>query len=196
MSSAFVRVDDFAPVKLVFASEEWCGSVYEKIDVHPDGIELDIESYFLDESTHRELPAKRDAILGDQLLVWLRGLRGHALAPGETRKLPYLTDAFERRLRHLEATFGELQLAREKELASVVVPAGTFEAVVVHAKASDGRMGVVRIENAYPHRLLGWSWSRDGELLDSGELTGSKRMKYWELHAEGQEAVRKELGLE
>ena len=43
---------------------------------------------------------------------------------------------------------------------------------------------------------VSWSWTRGTELLDSGELTGSQRMKYWELHGEGQEALRKQLGLD
>ena len=51
------------------------------------------------------------------------------------------------------------------------------------------------IESAYPHRLLSWSWSRGAELLDSAQLTGSQRMKYWELHGEGQESLKKQLGL-
>ena len=75
------------------------------------------------------------------------------------------------------------------------MPAGRFRALVYRLEASDGRSGTVRIEEAEPHRLLGWSWEREGEVLDAAELSGSRRMKYWELHAEGQEALRKELGL-
>jgi len=196
MVSAFVRVDDFAPLKLSFTSAEWCGNVYEQLDVGPKGVALDIASYFQDESAQGTLPAKNGGIVGDQLFVWLRGLRGHVLAAGEARTLPYLTDPFERRLRHTEASWGELTLTREEKLASLRVPAGTFEAVVVRLKATDGRAGTVWVEQAYPHRLLSWSWARGSEVLDSAELTGSRRMKYWELHAEGQEALRKELGLD
>lgn len=196
MVSVFARVEDFAPLKLSFSSAEWCGNVYEQLDLGPQGVALDVASYFQDESARKTLPAKAGGILGDQLFVWLRGLRGHVLAAGETRVLPYLADSFERRLRHAEASWGELTLTRETALASLRVPAGAFEAVVYRLKASDGREGVVGIEAAYPHRLLSWSWARGSEVLDSAELTGSRRMKYWELHAEGQEALRKELGLD
>jgi hypothetical protein len=55
---------------------------------------------------------------------------------------------------------------------------------------------VVHIEEAYPHRLLGWSWKRGDELLDSAELAGSQRMKYWELHDLGQETLRRSIGLD
>jgi hypothetical protein len=195
MVSAFARVEDFAPLRLSFTGTEWCGNVYEVLDVRPEGIELEIASYFQGESARRTLSAKPGGIVGDQLFVWLRGLRGHVLAPGETRKLPYLTDPFERRLRHGEASWGELALTREPAPGIVKVPAGTFEAIAYRTTASDGRSGTVQIEAAYPHRLLAWWWARGGEVLDSGELTGSRRMKYWELHAEGQEALRAELGL-
>jgi hypothetical protein len=196
MSSVFVDVDDLRPLKATFSSAEWCGQVYEELDVRPQGVALDVRSYFQGESVQKSLAAKPDGIVGDQLFIWLRGLRGHALAPGETRTLPYLSDAFERRLRHGEASWGELTLAREGAVANATVAAGTFSALTYRLKASDGRSGAVQIEDAYPHKLLRWSWSRGDELLDSGELTGSRRMKYWERHAEGEEALRRELGLD
>ncbi|MSR61603.1 MAG: hypothetical protein EXS08_04035 [Planctomycetes bacterium] len=195
MSSVFVGVNELAPLKLTFSSAEWCGHVYEELDVRPQGVALDVHSYFQGETVQEKLDAKPDALFGDQLFVWLRGLRGHVLAPGETRRLPYLTDTFERRLRHGEASWGELEVTREAAPQNVTVPAGAFAAVFYRLEASDGRTGSVAIESAYPHRLLSWSWSRGAELLDSAQLTGSQRMKYWELHGEGQESLRKQLGL-
>ena len=196
MSSVFADVRDLRAVKQSFSSSEWCGHVFELLDVRGRELRLAVRSYFEGESVDATLPLKADGLLGDDLLVWLRGLRGHVLAPGESRRVPYLTDPFERRLRHRAASWGELAVAREKELVDARVPAGTFRAVVYRLEASDGRRGVVRIEEAQPHRLLGWAWERDGEVLDSAELTGSKRIRYWELHAEGQEALRKDLGLD
>ena len=195
MTSAFARVEDLAPLKLTFTSAEWCGHVYEELDVRPDGVALSVASYFQGESLEKKLPAKANGILGDQLFVFLRGLRGDVLAPGEAKRLPYLSDAFERRLRHSDASWGEIELARGAALERVTVPAGSFEAFVIRLNASDGRAGSARIEAAYPHRLLAWSWSRGSELLDAAELTGSRRMKYWELHAEGQGELRVKLGL-
>jgi len=195
MCSAFAGVHDFAPVKVPFSSAEWCGHVYEELDVGARSVSLDVRSYFQGESVQKTMPTKAGGILGDHLFVWLRGLRGHVLKPGERRTFPYLPDAFERRLRHHEAAWGELEVAREATSAEATVPAGSFQAVVYRLKASDGRSGSVRIEEAYPHRLLSWSWERDGEILDSGELTGSQRMKYWELHDQGQESLRARLGL-
>jgi len=196
MVSCFARVEDFAPLKLSFSSAEWCGHVYEEIDVRPRGITLDVHSYFQDETAQTSLAPKADGIIGEQLFVWLRGLRGHVLEPGATRTVPFLTEAFERRLRHSDAVWGEAVIARDAASASIQVPAGTFAALTYRVQASDGRASVVRIEEAYPHRLLGWTWSRGSEVLDAGELAGSRRMKYWELHDLGQETLRKEIGLD
>lgn len=196
MASAFANVNDLRALKVSFSSAEWCGHVYEELDARPKGLEVDVRSYFQGESVQKTLAAKPDGLVGEHLLIWLRGLRGHVLQPGETRTLAYLPDAFERRLRHREAEWGELRVTREGQGQSVTVPAGTFPAVVYRLAAGDGRTGAVLIEDAYPHRLLAWTWERDGEILDAAELTGSQRMKYWELHDPGQESLRAKLGLD
>ena len=195
MSSCFVDVERFGALKLSFSSSEWCGNVYEELDVRADGLALSVHSYFQGESVTKTLPARADALLGDQLFVWLRGLRALPLAAGETRTFPYLPDAFERRLRHREAGWTELEVARVAEPVALVLPAGSFSAIEYRLTSGDGRTGRVEVDQAYPHRLLAWRWARGEELLDAGELTGSKRLKYWELQRQGQEALRAELGL-
>ena len=194
MTSVFAEVGAFRPLRVTFASQEWCGHVHEVLDVGKK-LALDIASYFEGESLTTTLAWKDGALLGDHLFVWLRGLRGPVLAPGEARTLPYLADGFERRLRHTKAEWQTLTLTRAAATTSESVPAGSFPALVYTLASSDGRSGRVAFEEAYPHRLLSWSWQRGAELLDSGAMTGSKRMKYWELHAEGQESLRGELGL-
>jgi len=193
-TSVFAEVGAFRPLRVTFASQEWCGHVHEVLDVGKK-LALDVQSYFEDESVKTTLAWKENALLGDHLFVWLRGLRGAPLAPGETKELPYLADGFERRLRHAKAEWQSVKVTRAAASASETVPAGTFAAVVYTLTTGDGRSGRVAFEEAYPHRLLAWSWQRGGEVLDSALLTGTKRLKYWELHAEGQGALRAELGL-
>lgn len=195
MVTAFADVERLQPLRQTFSSAEWCGQVFEALDVRGKELTLDVQSYFQGESVQKTLPMKPDGITGEHLFVWLRGLRGHALAAGETRKLPYLADPFERRLRHSEASWGELTVTRPKELV-LVSGKEQIWSIAYELGSTDGRTGKVMIEEAWPHRLLAWEWKRGSELLDSAILTGSQRMKYWELHAEGQEALRKELGLE
>jgi len=194
-TSVFAEVGAFRPLRVTFASQEWCGHVHESLDVGKK-LALDVQSYFEGESLETTLAWKEGAVLGDHLFVWLRGLRGAPLAPGETKELPYLADGFERRLRHAKADWQSVKITRAAASASETVPAGTFAAVVYTLATGDGRSGRVAFEEAYPHRLLSWSWQRGAEVLDSGVMTGSKRLKYWELHAEGQGALRAELGLE
>ena len=193
-TSVFAEVGAFRPLRVTFASQEWCGHVHEALDVGKK-LALDVQSYFEGESVATTLAWKENAVLGDHLFVWLRGLRGAPLAAGETRELPYLADGFERRLRHAKAEWQSVKITRAAASTSETVPAGTFPAVVYTLATGDGRSGRVAIEEAYPHRLLAWSWQRGDEVLDSGAMTGSKRLKYWELHAEGQGALRAELGL-
>jgi len=196
MTSVFVGVDDLRALKQTFTSAEWCGHVYEELDVRAKNVDLDVRSYFEGESTLSALPSKPNGLLGDQIWIFLRGLRGAVLTPGETRSFPYVADPFERRLRHTAARWGELEIQRQPNAASASVPAGTFQAVEYRLRASDGRDGRAWIEEASPHRLLSWSWARGTEVLDAGELTGSRRLKYWELHAQGNEVLRRDLGLE
>lgn len=194
-TSVFAEVGAFRPLRVTFASQEWCGHVHEVLDVGKK-LALDVQSYFEGESLETTLPWKENGVLGDQLFVWLRGLRGAPLAAGETKALPYLADGFERRLRHAQAEWQTLEVTRAAASARETVPAGTFPALVYTLVAGDGRRGRVAFEESYPHRLLAWSWQRGAEVLDAGVLAGSKRMKYWELHAEGQGSLRSELGLE
>jgi hypothetical protein len=195
MTTVFVRVEDIAPVKLSFASTEWCGNVYEELDLRPTDVQVDVKSYFQGETSQGTLVNKQDGIVGDQLLVWLRGLRGPVLALGETRTLPYVADAFERRLRHSAIGWGELTVTLRPEIERVEVPAGAYPAHVYELAASDGRTGTVAIGVDSPHLLLSWEWQRDGEVLDAAVLTGSERLKYWELQARADAAKRAELGL-
>ena len=195
MTSCFMDERSLALVKSTFSSAEWCGHVFEAIDVRAEATRVTVDSYFDGESEDEALATEPGGLIGDQLLVWLRGLRSAPMAPGETIRRPFLSGSFERRLRHTPAAWGAIRITRELQLAPCTVPAGTFEAVTYRLQASDGREGVVKIENAPPKRLLSWSWTRGGNVLDSGQLTGSQRLPYWSRHGNGDERIRSELGL-
>lgn len=194
MVSCFVREDDFSLLKQTFSSAEWCGHVFESARVDGDELELDIDSYFQGESTETEL-AYDGGLVGEQLFVWLRGLRGAPIAPGETAEVDYLSEAFDRRLRHRKAAWQTLRVTRDPAPRQVTLPAGSFSADTYRASCSDGRVLIAQVEAQAPYRLLSWAWSRSGEILDKGELTGSRRIRYWEEHAEGDESLRESIGL-
>jgi len=195
MTSVFVRADDLGLMKLTFSSAEWCGHVFEDVDRRGDTLTVTTRSYFQGESGERKLETRPSGLVGEELFIRLRGLHKDPLAAGASRTLPFLAGSFERRLRHSSAVWGNLKITRVQELASVTVPAGTFEAIAYELTASDGRTGVVHVEPTGAKRLLAWRWAKDGRVLDAGELTGTQRMPYWQLHAEGQEELRARLGL-
>ena len=70
----------------------------------------------------------------------------------------------------------------------------TFTAALYVVKTSDGREGRFWIEEAHPHRIIRWQWG-PGPAAETGELTGTVRVKYWQLNGNGNEGYLDELGL-
>ena len=204
MVSAFCRSRDFSPVKVSFSAAEWCGQVYEEIAFEPHRVTDLVRSYFEDESAARSLQWKKDGVAEDLLFVLLRGLRGDFLKPGETRTFPFLPGPFTSRLTHRPVAWTTATVERASRPERIQVPAGAFEADLMTVRVADGREGRFWIERAYPHRVLRWAWTpapnpggrmgSDG--VDGGELTGSNRLPYWQLHGSGDERYLRELGLE
>ncbi len=197
MVSVFARTSDFSPIKTTFTSAEWCGHVYGEQWFDEGKLREQNFSYFEGETGDRTLEWKPGGVTGDHLFIRLRGLRGDFLAPGEKKSFPFLPGMFFRRLAHRDLAWTTVDITRLDELQSVAVPAGTFE-TITYVLTAEGRRGQFDIESAYPHRIVKWSWSSmsaSGPSGESGELTGTTRLKYWGLHANGDESYLEELGL-
>jgi len=203
MTSLFVRSEDFEPVKVSFASMEWCGNVYEELRVDPGLVSQKLSSYFEDESASQELRRPKDGLLEEELHIRLRGLTGDYLAPGQVKTAPFLPSAFRRRLAHEPLRWTSARFERGSTPRTVQVPAGRFAAFVYTVKIQDGPEGLFFIERAYPHRVVRWEWRQaagaagraGADSNDSGDLMGSARMSYWKLHGEGDERELRRLGL-
>jgi hypothetical protein len=204
MVSVFASSRDFSPVKITFSAMEWCGSVYEELNFDGSAVSDMLRSYFEGESRTGRFPDRRGGIAEDNLFILLRSLRGSDfLRPGERRSTPFLPSAFYRRLGHAQTAWIRAEIERLAQTERLATPAGAFETDVYVVRPSDGRTGRFWVERAYPHRIVRWAWTppaaargrmgRDG--CDSGELSGSKRLPYWTLNAEGGEANLKDLGL-
>ena len=196
--SLFVDSRDLSPVKVAFSSSEWCGQVYEQLDVRGSQLSQQVSSYFEGESSHQTLSIPASGIQEDELFIHLRGLRGPYLRPGERRRVPFLPSPFYRRLAHRVARWADATIERLARPATVVVPAGSFEADVYVVRPGDGRLGRFFVERAYPHRVVRWAWNAPAGGLggtDGGELTGSTRLEYWRTHDPGDERYLSRIGL-
>ena len=196
MTSSWLRLDGRVPLglpdKVSFSMQEWCGHVYEELVVQPDSLEHLFHSYFDGETrgrTDQELPAR--AVVADAMPMLVRGLGGDLVTPGESRTVPWLESAPERRMRHKGFRWKEATISRSAKTSTVSVPAGAFEVYTVTAEVGGAGSTTWYVEAAAPHRLVRWERS-DGEVA---ELTGVNRRSYWNDAGEGREQLRAELGL-
>ncbi len=194
MTSVFVRSSNFDPLKVTFSSAEWCGHVYSEL-VYRDRISGFFSSYFEGESGNLDIDRRRDGVSEDNLFILLRGLRGDFLAPGESVTVDFLPSAYYARLSHEKISYGNATITRAPDVEKLTVPAGDFETIRYDIAITGGRAGQRKgtfwIESAYPHRIVRWSLLPD--VL--GEFTGSERLKYWGLHANGDESYLSRIGL-
>jgi len=204
MASVFVRSEDFEPVKITFSSAEWCGHVYEELRFESDRIANRFHSYFEGESSSGSIKQSSGGITQEGLFIVLRGLRGPYLLPGQNRSVVFLPSSLYRRLTHRPLAWSRAQIQRLADHQTVTVPAGSFEAIVYIVVVADGREGRFYIDRDYPHRVVRWTWkttlegqngSRASETDELGELTGTARLAYWELHDNGHERYLDLLGL-
>jgi hypothetical protein len=197
MTSTFLRTEladgaFFTPMKTSFSSQEWCGHVYMQWLARGTHLVGTSHSYFdgeADAAPELELPA--GAVLEDALPILVRGLRGDWLAPGATKKVPFLRSQLRTRLLHVPAKWGEATVSRAASATGVKTALGTLRAFTYTVSEKDGDTITFTVEEAWPHRLLAWQ-SSSGE---SARILGSARLEYWKLHGNGDEKLLKQLGL-
>lgn len=196
MTSVFSRLDGVLPpgqpAKLSLSVQEWCGHVYEQLQVDPGSFRQQRHSYFdgeADLAAEGEIPA--GAVLADSLPILVRGLTGGLPDPGQSIEVPFLPSLLQQRLDHEELEWGRAQIERSAGSAPVEVPAGRFDAYTVTIREQAGATTSWTVESEWPHRLVAWE-SDSGE---RAELMGSMRSAYWRQHREGYEDLRADLGL-
>lgn len=186
MTSVFVDpARDFAPVKVTFTGQEWCGHVFEEARFGEASTSVAVNSYFEGETDTRTLPVSQAE---DALFIQLRGLMAAKLAvqPASMTALP---SAMMRRLRHAVAGPAKVDVTWSAE-RSITVPAGSFTIRGATWTRPSGNNCTLHVEVAYPHRIIGWHCA-DGEIA---KLRGSTRLPYWQLHDRGDQKYLKELG--
>ena len=196
MTSVFSAVEPlggsppFAPLRVTFTAQEWCGHVFEEVQVRGGALRGELFSYF-------ERPGRRswrldrppEFVIEDNLLIRVRELAGPMMAEGESRQVMLLPGLWEMRLRD-----------RPRELVEAVLGKGRREPVEVQGRRREAvpwtwsygqRRKTVWVDAEYPHRILRWSDSSGA----SGELLASMRRPYWNLQALEDESLRAELGI-
>jgi len=192
MVSVFARTSNFSPVKISFSSAEWCGHVFENLLFYPDSVTGYYDSYFEGESGRVELDNPVGGIAEDNLFILLRGLKGAFLGAGGKRDVRLLPSTYAGRLMHEPPLWVNAVITRAAKQQTIKVPAGDFDVMVYTVTIDGGREGTYYIEQAYPHRVIRWNMLPDVK----AELTGSKRLVYWELKGNGGEEHLRSLGLE
>ena len=200
MVSLFATTADFAPLKLALTSSEWCGQVYEELNLSGSTLSQRRSSYFEGESAERTLAIPSGGVIEDELFILLRGLRAPYLSAGGSRTVPFLASPFYRRLAHRPATWTTIRIERRARPETVVVPAGRFATDVYVVRTEDGREGRFDVERSHPHRIVRWAWTpaaaggrREG--MDSAELAGTTRLEYWRLNGPGDQRYLGRIGL-
>lgn len=202
MTSVFVPLSGILPRGLVsrlsFSMQEWCGHMYADLVAEhdlgsdPDTLRLTGRGYFDGESSEdRALDAPDGGVIAEALPVLVRGLVGELLPPGGSRAVPYLPRLLDSRLLHDRLDWTTATLTRSAQPAPLTVPAGDFTAWRITVSPARGAATTWHVEQAPPHRLLGWQ-SETGE---AAWMTGSMRTRYWQHSREGDESLRGALGL-
>ncbi|MFW6039006.1 MAG: hypothetical protein ACOC9P_00835 [bacterium] len=199
MTSAFSALEPVngypagTPTKVAFSSQEWCGLVHGQYLFNEDGIDYTLHSYFDGEADQRrELPTRERALVEDALLLWARGFAGSVLEPGESITTPMLKGLQRSRLQHEPPTWQETTFSRAADTEEVEVPAGAFTVNRYTAEIAGDRTWTILVEEEHPHRIIKWTTS-DGQ---AAELTGAKRLKYWQMNANRFRETVEQLGLE
>ena len=196
LTSAFLPLEGSGPLgvptKVSFSAQEWCGHAYEQLVVDGAKMRRTLHSYFdgeADQDDVHEVPP--GGIFADALPLLVRGLTGDLVAPGQSRTLPLLPSALDRRMEHKPLKWTTATVSRTAGVADVTVPAGTLSTFSVSVVPQGGLPTIYDVEAAAPHRLVRWS----GPHGERGELAGSMRGPYWSQNGEGNESLRAKLGL-
>lgn len=201
MTSVFAPVggigrERFAPTRIVFTAQEWCGQVFQRLLPDATGFAEELRSYFSAEGeVDRRTETAPYALYEDALFIQLREPDG-AFAGGGDWEGEVVPSLWRRRKAHEPLTARPAAITRSEAVAEDGTPVTRF--VLRFRAAPEGALPIAPeravtfdVEKAAPRRILGWS-TTEGE---RATLVGFARLPYWQLNKEGDEAVRARIGL-
>ena len=192
MTSVFSAVEGrtqpgpFELCKITLSSQEWCGHVFDEVQVRDGRLQGHLNSYFESEARRPytlDVPEQFES--EDHLLIFVRELKGPVMEAGEGRAIQLLPSLWSFRLQH-----------RPHALVSTTLRKGGVETVDLRDRsvaAVPWTWGdrTVWVEQAYPRRILKWKDAAGG----SGELIATVREPYWNLKRREDETFRVQLGI-
>jgi hypothetical protein len=190
MTSVFSPVgssgrERFAPAKISFSAQEWCGQVFHMLKPTVDAFDSEIRSYFSSEGDadeHRSTPAF--TLYEDALFIQLRELDG-PFNGGKDWSGHLVPAVWSTRKRHVDVDAVPATISRAAGDRSGI-------AATLFTLRYDDFERTFFVETGGSRRLLGWT-SSDGE---NAEILKTARLPYWQLNGNGAESYLSEIGLE
>ena len=194
MTSVFSAVEglesskSFELCKITLSAQEWCGHVFEEVQMRQGRLQGVLNSYFEREGRQLyELPVAGKFASEDHLLIRIRELRGPILAAGEEQVVQLLPALWHLRALHRPRDLVEARLA--KGHVEQIEVGGDSLAAIPWSLETEGREKTIWVEKAYPRRILAWTDSAGGR----GELLVTLREPYWQLQSNADEVFRTRL---
>jgi hypothetical protein len=198
MTSAFVAFEpsrahpENAVVKIAFSNQEWCGTVFEELLFDPRSIHQKRFSYFDKEADLEQTLANQEGgLIVDALPLAVRQIAETRFESGASKETMILPSLERTRLLHRRLEWKKGRIARSKEVKREATPLGEIEVETWTIEVGDGDRYEYDVEHAAPRRLIAWR----GPDQETGQLLGSTRLKYWELHNNGDEKWLSQIGL-
>ena len=180
----------FELCKLTLSSQEWCGHVFDEIQVRGGELRGELNSYFEAEGRRTyELERTADFVSEDNLLILIRELRGPYMEEGERRQVELLPALWWNRLTH-QAHALEPATVTKGAVVQLELQGETWQARRWHWQRGEYARAVW-VEQAYPHRILRWENSAGM----TGELMVTLREPYWQLNHNEDAVYRDKLRL-
>ncbi|MFN0118443.1 MAG: hypothetical protein ACKVQC_09165 [Elusimicrobiota bacterium] len=185
MSSVFSQIDkNMEPSRISLSVQEWCGHVFDQVVSDGKKVTQSLHSYFGGEADqNNQFTIPNNLIYEDSLPILMRELNSEWLKKGETKEAVSVPMLLSLRFTHKPFEFGKVRVTKSAESEIITTALGKKETTKWLIDSTHFGQYTYWIEKQWPKRILRWK-SSQGE---SGEITGTTRLPYWSLNANGDE---------
>jgi len=187
-----------AAIKTMFSAADWVNVAFDQLQFDEHTImrtRQSSKSGILAEEFNRP----ENGITEDELPLLVMGLARQDLAPGAAKTYPYMPSLEAANMRETKLGWQTAEIRRGDGEAKVKVPAGKFKTYHYLVTPNQGPTLEFFVDVNYPHRIVRYEKKEivDGvaQEIERAEMTGWRRLKYWEKQGPGDEKILEELGL-